>query len=839
MKLADRGVIPRILSLIFRRGKKLTKDTDGLVDVDVALSYYEIYNDKVYDLLEPPEKRTPTGLPLREKDNKTYVIGLSERQCEDLRDFERLYIAANHNRVTASTKLNAHSSRSHAILRVKLTQTTRSDDGSGSVVSVLESTASAIDLAGSEDNRRTDNGRERLVESAAINKSLFVLSQCVDAIARGERRIPYRESKMTRILSLGQNKGITVMILNLAPLRSYHLDTLSSLNVSSRAKRIEVREIENEVVFKQVPRTFASTSSSSAFSSSASSMASLTSSSTVSSSLSSPSAGTGPARQPLRALSTNTHNTQMGNAAAKAAADKPVKAFAVYADCAVVTKPATSNISNISYTSPSTNHIPARPAPPAAPSTITSTLTSARMGPLSGLSRPSLGATKIGGGGSGITSTGLVKRVSEASEPRSKLARPSIHPYSAPNTSLPRPSLAPATPPMPATTNAQLLTLSAEQIEAIVERKVAEALAARAEEDEKRHEEQRQKLARLEALELAAGQDNTVAFLAGDLTKGNSGEMSEALQKRLEALERRIEDNTSSRGSEDPRAEGLRYLLLARQNRDVGDDAAVLRYYELALPFFPGQAKLLGKIDRLKAKLNRDTLKKRSSLTLMSTGASPTKKQQQQQLSVQKRKRLGGSGASTLTPTTPTFRRAMSAGGFSALSAGDEELDFFDDAEGSGSFENESDADAEDDIEDDKSVQEKTASLSSVPRRGTLGGLRHHRKAPRTSHSDDADDESMVQGLGVMTPRKKKLLDVGKTRGGEINEDAIDDSIEDDLVQSEDEQDETMSIAVSPEDTKTDSKAPRIDNLAQLRNVPRMGGETVERAYEGLSMAII
>ena len=90
---------------------------------------------------------------------------------------------------------------------------------------ICVSTASAIDLAGSEDNRRTENGKDRLVESASINKSLFVLAQCVEAISKKQNRIPYRESKMTRILSLGQTSH-TVMILNLAPIRSYHLETL-------------------------------------------------------------------------------------------------------------------------------------------------------------------------------------------------------------------------------------------------------------------------------------------------------------------------------------------------------------------------------------------------------------------------------------------------------------------------------------------------------------------------------------------------------------------------------------------------------------------------------------
>jgi Kinesin motor domain len=89
-----------------------------------------------------------------------------------------------------------------------------------------------------------------MVESASINKSLFVLAQCVEAISKKHSRIPYRESKMTRILSLGQNNGFTVMILNLAPVRSYHLDTLSSLNFANRTKKIEVKEIENEPIFK-------------------------------------------------------------------------------------------------------------------------------------------------------------------------------------------------------------------------------------------------------------------------------------------------------------------------------------------------------------------------------------------------------------------------------------------------------------------------------------------------------------------------------------------------------------------------------------------------------------
>ncbi|KAH0537452.1 hypothetical protein FGG08_005760 [Glutinoglossum americanum] len=298
--LSERGVIPRLLSGIYRRSRKLEKDSQGVASVEVAMSYYEIYNDRVYDLFETPEKRTSPGLPLREQNGKTFVVGLTERPCLSLKEFETLYDQANVNRSTSATKLNAHSSRSHAVLCVKVSITT----GDETRVSM----ASAIDLAGSEDNRRTENGKERLVESASINKSLFVLAQCVEAISKKQARIPYRESKMTRILSLGQNNGLTIMILNLAPVRSYHLDTLSSLNFANRTKKIEVKEIENEPMFRgPAPiRTLASVS------------------------------GPSIQRQPLRPL-TNTELTTMKNAMASRSSDKSAKAFTVYSDKARAT----------------------------------------------------------------------------------------------------------------------------------------------------------------------------------------------------------------------------------------------------------------------------------------------------------------------------------------------------------------------------------------------------------------------------------------------------------------------------------------------------------------------
>lgn len=101
--LADRGVIPRLLSAIYRRCRKLEKD--GETQVEVSMSYYEIYNDRVYDLFEPPEKRTAAGLPIRDNKGKTVVVGLTERPCTTLKEFERLYDEANVNRSTSATKV--------------------------------------------------------------------------------------------------------------------------------------------------------------------------------------------------------------------------------------------------------------------------------------------------------------------------------------------------------------------------------------------------------------------------------------------------------------------------------------------------------------------------------------------------------------------------------------------------------------------------------------------------------------------------------------------------------------------------------------------------------------
>ncbi|KAK5704392.1 hypothetical protein LTR97_003410 [Elasticomyces elasticus] len=470
--LAERGVIPRLLSSIYRRARKLEKDSAEETQVEVAMSYYEIYNDRVFDLFEPPEKRTPAGLPIRDVGNgKTQVVGLTERPCTSLKEFEMLYDQANVNRSTSATKLNAHSSRSHAVLCVKIIQTTAEQ--------TRVSTASAIDLAGSEDNRRTDNKNERMVESASINKSLFVLAQCVEAISRKQARIPYRESKMTRILSLGQNQGLTVMILNLAPVRSYHLDTLSSLNFANRTKKIEVNEVENQPIFREAPSKGKEGAEK------------------IHGVMSAPAMH----RQPLRSkvISQASHLKDVTNNV-----PKPAKQFSVYADRSSTAGRPSTHPANTAQTRNPTGVMlksPKRTSSEAIPT----------------LGRPS------------------------------KISRPN---------------------------ETAAVQMSADAIEALVARKVNEALAERAD-------------------------HSTIV---------EAPAVPEEVQRRLNALEKRVE------GQETERAEGLQYLLMAKQHQVRGEEASALKMYQLALPHFPGNEKLVRKMTALRERIESKRLEKRGSV---------------------------------------------------------------------------------------------------------------------------------------------------------------------------------------------------------------------------------
>lgn len=157
-----------------------------------------------------------------------------------------LIMAGNANRTSSPTEANATSSRSHAVLQINIDQKNRTGD-------IKEehtfATLSIIDLAGSERAAATKNRGARLNEGANINKSLLALGNCINALCDPRRRnhIPYRDSKLTRLLkfSLGGNCK-TVMIVCVSPSSQHYDETLNTLKYADRAKEIKTKLIRNQ-----------------------------------------------------------------------------------------------------------------------------------------------------------------------------------------------------------------------------------------------------------------------------------------------------------------------------------------------------------------------------------------------------------------------------------------------------------------------------------------------------------------------------------------------------------------------------------------------------------------
>ncbi|EFA81602.1 kinesin family member 10 [Heterostelium album PN500] len=203
----------------------------------ISMSYLEIYNENIYDLLVNDSK--PLGL--REDASRQVVVAdLTERYPTSSNEVFKMLEFGNTNRKQSPTNVNKVSSRSHAILQVFI----RSANTSGNVTS---GKLSLIDLAGSERAAKTMNRGVRLVEGANINKSLLSLANCINALAgKPGQYIPYRDSKLTRILkdSLGGNCK-TVMIANISPNSTSYEETHNTLVYANRAKDIKTRVAKN------------------------------------------------------------------------------------------------------------------------------------------------------------------------------------------------------------------------------------------------------------------------------------------------------------------------------------------------------------------------------------------------------------------------------------------------------------------------------------------------------------------------------------------------------------------------------------------------------------------
>ncbi|KAI4177920.1 MAG: hypothetical protein LQ343_000004 [Gyalolechia ehrenbergii] len=244
----ESGVIPRICENMFERITKLQKDKNLTYTVEV--SYLEIYNERVRDLLNPSTKG---NLKVREHPaTGPYVEDLAKLVVRSFPEIQHLMDEGNKARTVAATSMNDTSSRSHAVFTLIVTQKRHDVETSMDTEKVAK--ISLVDLAGSERATSTGATGARLKEGAEINRSLSTLGRVIAALAdlsTGKKKnmsmVPYRDSVLTWLLkdSLGGN-SMTAMIAAISPADINFEETLSTLRYADSAKRIKNHAVVNE-----------------------------------------------------------------------------------------------------------------------------------------------------------------------------------------------------------------------------------------------------------------------------------------------------------------------------------------------------------------------------------------------------------------------------------------------------------------------------------------------------------------------------------------------------------------------------------------------------------------
>ncbi|XP_072171321.1 uncharacterized protein [Diadema setosum] len=261
----EKGLIPRICENLLDRISSYEED----VTFKVEVSFLEIYNERVRDLLAPPSRAKYTLRVREHPKDGPYVQDLSHHLVSDYEQVLSLMNAGNLQRTTAATHMHELSSRSHAIFTITFIQAKMAHGMPSEIVSKIN----LVDLAGSE-RASINTSKDRLQEGANINKSLVTLGNCIQALAadsalatasmeslsvseadwdtltsprRRTNFVPYRNSVLTWLLkdSLGGNSK-TIMIATISPASIHYNETMSTLRYARRAKHIVNQPIINE-----------------------------------------------------------------------------------------------------------------------------------------------------------------------------------------------------------------------------------------------------------------------------------------------------------------------------------------------------------------------------------------------------------------------------------------------------------------------------------------------------------------------------------------------------------------------------------------------------------------
>lgn len=222
------GIIPRMVHSVFLK----ISESDPWIEYSVKVSFFEIYMEKLRDLLDPSK----VHLKIHEDRNKgIFISELTEKYVSNKEEVFNLMKQGLDNRVVGTTNMNQQSSRSHSLFSIVISQTNKKDYISKTGKFYL------VDLAGSEKVSKTSAVGLRLEEAKNINKSLTMLGLVIYSLTDGKStHIPYRDSKLTRVLqdSLGGNSK-TSLIITCSPSVYNDSETLSTLRFGARAKCIK------------------------------------------------------------------------------------------------------------------------------------------------------------------------------------------------------------------------------------------------------------------------------------------------------------------------------------------------------------------------------------------------------------------------------------------------------------------------------------------------------------------------------------------------------------------------------------------------------------------------